>query len=52
MGGGAAKAMLRAVDDAGMGSMDYADYLNTHATSPPIGDVAEINAIQLALSRA
>ncbi|KAL3809270.1 hypothetical protein ACHAXA_009968 [Cyclostephanos tholiformis] len=51
-GGGAARAMLRAVDDAGIGSMDYVDYVNTHATSTPIGDVAEINAIRLALSRA
>jgi 3-oxoacyl-[acyl-carrier-protein] synthase II len=50
-GGGAARAMLRAVDDAGIGSMDYVDYVNTHATSTPIGDVAEINAIRLALSR-
>jgi 3-oxoacyl-[acyl-carrier-protein] synthase II len=50
-GAGAARAMLRAVDDAGIGGMDRVDYVNTHATSTPIGDVAEINAIRLALSR-
>jgi 3-oxoacyl-[acyl-carrier-protein] synthase II len=50
-GGGAARAMLRAVDDAGIGGMDDVDYVNAHATSTPMGDVAEINAIRLALSR-
>lgn len=49
-GGGAARAMLRVVDDAGVG-MDDVDYVNAHATSTPMGDVAEINAIRLALSR-
>ena len=43
--------MLRAVDDAGIGGMDDVDYVNAHATSTPMGDVAEINAIRLALSR-
>ncbi|KAL7528384.1 hypothetical protein ACHAXR_002413 [Thalassiosira sp. AJA248-18] len=50
-GKGAARAMLQAVDDAGCISMNDVDYINTHATSTPIGDVAEINAIRLALSR-
>lgn len=49
-GKGAARAMLQAVEDAGS-SMNDVDYINTHATSTPIGDVAEINAIRLALSR-
>jgi 3-oxoacyl-[acyl-carrier-protein] synthase II len=50
-GAGGARAMLRAVDDAGIGGMDDVDYVNAHATSTPIGDVTEINAIRLALSR-
>ena len=47
-GKGAAKAMVNAVEDAGC-SMNDVDYINTHATSTPLGDVAEINAIRLAL---
>jgi 3-oxoacyl-[acyl-carrier-protein] synthase II len=50
-GGGAARAMLRAADDAGIGGMEDVDYVNAHATSTPMGDLAEINAIRLALSR-
>lgn len=49
-GKGAARAMLQAVEDAER-SMNYVDYINTHATSTPMGDVAEINAIRLALDR-
>jgi 3-oxoacyl-[acyl-carrier-protein] synthase II len=49
-GKGAARAMLQAVEDAGL-SMNCVDYINTHATSTPMGDVAEINAIRLALDR-
>ena len=49
-GFGAAKAMLNAVQDAGC-SMNDVDYINTHATSTPLGDVAEINAIALALNQ-
>ena len=50
-GKGAARAMLQAVNEAGL-SMNDVDYINTHATSTPMGDVAESNAIRLALSRA
>ena len=49
-GKGAARAMLQAVNEAGL-SMNDVDYINTHATSTPMGDVAESNAIRLALSR-
>jgi len=48
-GKGAARAMLQAVKDGG-GSMNDVDYINSHATSTPIGDVAEMNAVRLALS--
>ena len=50
-GRGAARAMLNAVDDAGISMNEDVEYINTHATSTPVGDVAEINAIRLALSR-
>jgi len=51
-GKGAARAMIRAVDDAeGSVSMNDVDYINAHSTSTPIGDVAEINGIRLALSQ-
>ena len=44
--------MIRAVDDAeGSVSMNDVDYINAHSTSTPIGDVAEINGIRLALSQ-
>lgn len=41
---GAAKAMELAMQEAGL-TPDDVDYLNTHATSTPVGDVSEINAI-------
>lgn len=51
-GEGAARAMHHALEDSGNGiSMDDVDYVNAHATSTPMGDVAEINAIRMALSR-
>ncbi|MCD7963679.1 MAG: beta-ketoacyl-ACP synthase II [Rikenellaceae bacterium] len=41
---GAKKAMHDALDDAGIKPEDV-DYVNTHGTSTPVGDVAEINGI-------
>ncbi len=42
---GAKKAMIVTLDDAGMQVSDI-DYINTHGTSTPLGDLAEIKAIQ------
>jgi 3-oxoacyl-[acyl-carrier-protein] synthase II len=41
---GAKNVMLAALDDAGMQPGDL-DYINTHGTSTPLGDVAEVKAI-------
>lgn len=41
---GAKNVMLVALDDAGM-QADEIDYINTHGTSTPIGDGAEVKAI-------
>jgi 3-oxoacyl-[acyl-carrier-protein] synthase II len=41
---GAKNVMLSALDDAGMQASDI-DYINTHGTSTPLGDVAEVKAI-------
>lgn len=41
---GARNVMLAALDDAGM-KPDEIDYINTHGTSTPIGDGAEVKAI-------
>ena len=43
-GVGAAEGMRRALKDASLNA-DQIDYLNAHATSTPVGDVSEINAI-------
>ena len=41
---GAKNVMLAALDDAGMKASDI-DYVNTHGTSTPLGDIAEVKAI-------
>ena len=41
---GAKNVMLQALDDAGMQPSDI-DYINTHGTSTPLGDIAEVKAI-------
>jgi len=41
---GAKNVMLVALDDAGMKPEDI-DYINTHGTSTPLGDIAEVKAI-------
>jgi len=43
-GKGAAVAMRQALEDSGLNPGDV-DYLNTHATSTPVGDTSETNAI-------
>ena len=42
---GARNVMLAALDDAGM-KPEEIDYINTHGTSTPIGDGAEVKAIK------
>ena len=44
-GGGAALAMRRALDDAGLEG-SAVDYINAHGTSTPLGDVSETKAIK------
>lgn len=44
---GAASSMLNAIKDAGINSFDI-DYINTHGTSTPVGDPAELKAIERA----
>ena len=41
---GAKKAMLDAIEDAGLKIEDI-DYVNTHGTSTPVGDVAELKGL-------
>ena len=43
-GGGAARAMKRAMETAGLSRSDI-DFINAHATATPIGDIAEAKAI-------
>lgn len=42
---GAAKSMELAIEEAGLKPKDV-DYLNLHATSTSVGDIAELNAVQ------
>ncbi|HAR73985.1 MAG TPA: beta-ketoacyl-[acyl-carrier-protein] synthase II [Flavobacteriaceae bacterium] len=42
---GAAKSMELAIEEASLKPKDV-DYLNLHATSTPVGDIAELNAVQ------
>ena len=44
-GFGARNVMQNALDDAGLKPEDI-DYVNVHGTSTPLGDVAEVKAIQ------
>jgi len=41
---GAKNVMIQALDDAGMQPSDI-QYINTHGTSTPLGDIAEVKAI-------
>ena len=50
-GAGAKLAMQNALRDAGLDPADV-DYINTHGTSTPLGDTAELRAIQLAFGEA
>ncbi len=42
---GARNVMINALEDAGL-TIDDIDYINVHGTSTPLGDVAELKAIQ------
>lgn len=48
-GSGAAKCMKNALNDASL-NPDQVDYINAHGTSTPAGDIAETNAIKLAMA--
>jgi 3-oxoacyl-[acyl-carrier-protein] synthase II len=51
VGAGAARAMVTAIESAGATTSDVV-HINAHATSTPVGDVAEVGAIRLALGDA
>ncbi len=43
-GKGASRAMINVLKDAGLNANEV-DYINAHGTSTPLGDVAEVNAV-------
>jgi len=47
-GAGFVRAVQKALDDAGMSGTDIA-HVNAHATSTPVGDMAEISGLRLVL---
>lgn len=49
--GGTVLAMRNTLDDAGVNASDV-HYINAHATSTPVGDIAEVNAIKKAFGDA
>jgi 3-oxoacyl-[acyl-carrier-protein] synthase II len=51
VGAGAARAMAKAVENAGASPYDVV-HINAHATSTPVGDVAEVEAIRRAFGEA
>lgn len=44
-GEGAVRCMQQALEEARSHGIEKIDYINTHGTSTPIGDIAELNAI-------
>lgn len=50
-GAGASRAMVEAVERGGLSSSDIV-HINAHATSTPVGDIAESNAIRRAFGEA
>jgi 3-oxoacyl-[acyl-carrier-protein] synthase II len=50
-GAGASRAMIEAVQRAGLSATDIV-HVNAHATSTPVGDIAESNAIRRAFGAA
>ena len=49
-GDGGYRAMLSAINDAGINSCDL-DYINAHGTSTPLGDIIELKAISRLLNQ-